>query len=82
MGDIESTHRVGELFPTRLKQAKGLSGKDGALNTTYQTTHRNDTPGKVGIALSLKTHPKNRKNTPKTMKIEHGTFELETLIRS
>lgn len=68
-----------EEFAEQIKSGKGLSGKDGALTPLIKQLTE------MTLQAELESHlagdlTKNRKNgySSKTMKTEHGTFELET----
>lgn len=68
-----------EDFAEKIRSGKGLSGKDGALTDLVKQITE------MTLQAELESHlaqdlQKNRKNgyTSKTMKTEHGTFELET----
>lgn len=68
-----------EDFAEKIRSGKGLSGKDGALTDLVKQITE------ITLQAELESHlaqdlQKNRKNgyTSKTMKTEHGTFELET----
>jgi len=66
-------------FAEKIKAGKGLSGKDGALTSLVKQITE------MTLQAELESHlaqdlQKNRKNgyTSKTMKTEHGAFELAT----
>ena len=66
-------------FAEKIKSGKGLSGKDGALTALVKQITE------MTLQAELESHlaqdlEKNRKNgyTSKTMRTEHGAFELET----
>lgn len=66
-------------FAQKIKAGKGLSGKDGALTSLVKQITE------MTLQAELESHlaqdlQKNRKNgyTSKTMKTEHGAFELDT----
>lgn len=66
-------------FAQKIKAGKGLSGKDGALTSLVKQITE------MTLQAELESHlaqdlQKNRKNgyTSKTMKTEHGVFELDT----
>jgi len=68
-----------EEFAEKIKSGKGLSGKDGALTPLIKQLTE------LTLQAELESHlaqdlTKNRKNgySSKTMKTEHGAFELET----
>ena len=68
-----------EEFAEKIRSGKGLSGKDGALTDLIRQITE------ITLQAELESHlaqdlKKNRKNgyTSKTMKTEHGAFELET----
>jgi len=68
-----------EEFARQIKEGKGLSGKDGALTPLIKQLTE------MTLQAELESHlaqdlTRNRKNgyTSKTMKTEHGAFELET----
>ncbi len=68
-----------EEFAEKIRSGKGLSGKDGALTDLVKQITE------ITLQAELESHlaqdlQKNRKNgyTSKTMKTEHGAFELET----
>jgi len=68
-----------EDFAEKIRSGKGLSGKDGALTDLVKQITE------MTLQAELESHlaqdlQKNRKNgyTSKTMKTEHGAFELET----
>ena len=68
-----------EEFAEKIKAGKGLSGKDGALTALVKQITE------MTLQAELESHlaqdlQRNRKNgyTSKTMKTEHGAFELET----
>jgi transposase-like protein len=68
-----------EAFAEKIKAGKGLSGKDGALTALVKQITE------MTLQAELESHlaqdlQRNRKNgyTSKTMKTEHGAFELET----
>jgi transposase-like protein len=68
-----------EEFAEKIRSGKGLSGKDGALTDLVKQITE------ITLQAELESHlaqdlKKNRKNgyTSKTMKTEHGSFELET----
>lgn len=68
-----------EDFAQKIRSGKGLSGKDGALTDLVKQITE------MTLQAELESHlaqdlQKNRKNgyTSKTMKTEHGAFELET----
>ncbi len=68
-----------EEFARQIKEGKGLSGKDGALTPLIKQLTE------MTLQAELESHlaqdlTKNRKNgyTSKTMRTEHGEFELET----
>ena len=68
-----------EEFARQIKEGKGLSGKDGALTPLIKQLTE------MTLQAELESHlaqdlTKNRKNgyTSKTMKTEHGAFELDT----
>ena len=68
-----------EDFAEKIRSGKGLSGKDGVLTDLVKQITE------MTLQAELESHlaqdlQKNRKNgyTSKTMKTEHGTFELET----
>lgn len=66
-------------FAEKIKSGKGLSGKDGALTDLVRQITE------MTLQAELESHlaqdlQKNRKNgyMSKTMRTEHGEFELET----
>lgn len=68
-----------EEFAQKIKSGKGLSGKDGALTALVKQITE------LTLQAELESHlaqdlQRNRKNgyTSKTMRTEHGEFELET----
>jgi len=68
-----------EDFAEKIRSGKGLSGKDGVLTDLVKQITE------MTLQAELESHlaqdlQKNRKNgyTSKTMKTEHGAFELET----
>jgi transposase-like protein len=68
-----------EDFAEKIRSGKGLSGKDGALTDLVRQITE------MTLQAELESHlaqdlQKNRKNgyTSKTMRTEHGAFELET----
>lgn len=68
-----------EEFAEKIKSGKGLSGKDGALTALVKQITE------MTLQAELESHlaedlQRNRKNgyTSKTMRTEHGAFELET----
>lgn len=68
-----------EEFARQIKEGKGLSGKDGALTPLIKQLTE------MTLQAELESHlaqdlTKNRKNgyTSKTMRTEHGEFELDT----
>lgn len=68
-----------EDFAQKIRSGKGLSGKDGALTDLVKQITE------ITLQAELESHlaqdlQKNRKNgyTSKTMKTEHGAFELQT----
>ena len=68
-----------EEFARQIKEGKGLSGKDGALTPLIKQLTE------MTLQAELESHlaqdlTKNRKNgyTSKTMRTEHGAFELDT----
>jgi len=68
-----------EEFAQKIRAGKGLSGKDGALTSLVKQITE------MTLQAELESHlahdlQKNRKNgyTAKTMKTEHGAFELQT----
>ena len=68
-----------EEFAQQIREGKGLSGKDGALTPLIKQLTE------MTLQAELESHlaqdlTKNHKNgyTSKTMRTEHGTFELET----
>ncbi len=68
-----------EEFAEKIRSGKGLSGKDGALTDLVRQITE------MTLQAELESHlaqdlQKNRKNgyTSKTMRTEHGAFELET----
>lgn len=68
-----------EEFAEKIRSGKGLSGKDGALTALVKQITE------MTLQAELESHlaqdlQRNRKNgyTSKTMKTEHGAFELDT----
>ncbi len=78
-----------EEFARQIKEGKGLSGKDGALTPLIKQLTEMTLQAELAHSKSIsygQSHlaqdlTQNRKNryTSKTMRTEHGTFELDTL---
>ncbi len=64
----------------QLKAGKSLSGKDGVLTPLIKRIIEQALQGEIETHLEMEQEEPNRRNgkTSKTMKSEHGPFELET----